>query len=572
MINTSPYKSGSGLSELAKYSKQELEEYNRNPLIESLPAILSEDDFIESVANYPLFSESERELPSHVRVHCVMRLSQYFQPTSKHIDLEQKISLILRQGYLSRNPLLPEFKQKLREIRENFQTEIGEGINDKLRLIDNIARNKVNGFTMIGVSGVGKSTALNKILDLYPQVVVHSDYDNKPLALYQLTHLKLDCPHAGSLKGLCIDFFRNVDNLLPTNYYEKFGVSSSRKSEDLLLAQMAQIAYLYNLGILIIDEIQHLSEAKSGGKEKMLNFFVKLQNTIGVPVILVGTNKAIKILQGDFRQGRRGTGVGSLYWERFLNNSLDERETWNFFVEELFDYQWTKEKVDYNKEFSDVIYDESQGIIDIAIKLYMITQWRAINTGYEKITPELIQQVSLDSLHLVRPMLDALRSGNPERIARYSDIEPVDIEQVYEQYKTKLSIKNQQIIENQRNKYKEVMVDVPDLNKIVLALLDLRIPHKLAMLCAEEVYAELKSDDTIEALIKRAYSIATTAGFDAFKNNYNTPKQTKKIEKKYISGDLRVIVENAQKTNLSAYEGLKNSGVIKSPIDELKIA
>ena len=38
----------------------------------------------------------------------------------------------------------------------------------------------------------------------------------------------------------------------------------------------------YLVGILVIDEIQHLSEAKGGGSDKMLNFFVTLVNTIGL--------------------------------------------------------------------------------------------------------------------------------------------------------------------------------------------------------------------------------------------------------------------------------------------------
>ena len=38
----------------------------------------------------------------------------------------------------------------------------------------------------------------------------------------------------------------------------------------------------------------------------MLNFFVTLVNTIGLPVVMIGTTKAMSILQGEFRQARRG--------------------------------------------------------------------------------------------------------------------------------------------------------------------------------------------------------------------------------------------------------------------------
>jgi hypothetical protein len=45
-----------------------------------------------------------------------------------------------------------------------------------------------------------------------------------------------------------------------------------RHGVETMLALMAQTANMFALGLLVIDEIQHLSRAKSGGSEKMLNF------------------------------------------------------------------------------------------------------------------------------------------------------------------------------------------------------------------------------------------------------------------------------------------------------------
>ena len=38
-------------------------------------------------------------------------------------------------------------------------------------------------------------------------------------------------------------------------------------------------------------------------------------NTIGVPVMLIGTPKARDIFEADLRSARRGAGFGSIYWE-----------------------------------------------------------------------------------------------------------------------------------------------------------------------------------------------------------------------------------------------------------------
>lgn len=81
----------------------------------------------------------------------------------------------------------------------------------------------------------------------------------------------------------------------------------TRATTDAMMTVMNQVARNCALGILVIDEIQHLSLARSGGSEKMLNFFVNLINNVGVPVILVGTPKAVKVLRVilDRREGVR---------------------------------------------------------------------------------------------------------------------------------------------------------------------------------------------------------------------------------------------------------------------------
>jgi len=78
---------------------------------------------------------------------------------------------------------------------------------------------------------------------------------------------------------------------------------------------MSQIANVHAIGVLVIDEIQHLSMSRSGGVEKMLNFFVTLVNVIGLPVVMVGTPKARPIFEMDLRSARRGAGFGALLWE-----------------------------------------------------------------------------------------------------------------------------------------------------------------------------------------------------------------------------------------------------------------
>jgi len=101
-------------------------------------------------------------------------------------------------------------------------------------------------------------------------------------------------------------FFEAVDRVAGTNYFEMYAKRAT--TVNMMMQRMGQIARLHCVGVIVIDEIQHLILAKGGGSTKMLNFLVTLVNTIGVPVVLVGTTLAMSVFQSEFRQARRSSG------------------------------------------------------------------------------------------------------------------------------------------------------------------------------------------------------------------------------------------------------------------------
>ena len=398
---------------VAEYREQDVVDYRFNPFIEALPPILSQEEVIDHLAIYPPLDPKERQLKTHIRFHLVQRLFQYFQPLGVHIDLENRISRLIRQGYVYRNPIQSGFLEQIDGAQEWMRSRHVEASGNQ-------GFRSQSALTIIGPSGLGKSTAISRILSLYPQVVVHSEYQGIPFSAYQISWLKVDCPHDGSIKGLTIDFFRNVDLLLGTRYYRQYG--SARYPISALQPAMSQISRTYGLGLLVIDEIQHLSTAKSQGAEKMLNYFVTLVNTIGIPVVLIGTNKAAGVLQSQFRQARRGSGQGDMVWERMKQDA-----SWDLLIEGLWDYQWVQKPVTLTPELSAELYDLSQGIVDIAVKIFAMAQIRAMSSGKETLSASLFRQVANEQLRLVQPMLSSLRSGNVRELAKYEDIQPIDI-------------------------------------------------------------------------------------------------------------------------------------------------
>lgn len=543
---------GGKIGFVASYSEQQLEEYMNNPLIEALPPILSIEEVIESIAHYPDYRENERELSAELRLHCVGKLMRFVEPIEKHITIEEKISRCIRDGYLSRNPFGKEHLMRLRVGKQ--------AIVSKREITDFQweQRNTAQGFTIIGLSGIGKTTAVERVLSLYPQVIVHSKYKGRGLSFYQLPYLKLDCPSDGSLGALCINFFETVDEILGTDYKRKF--SSRRETIPVMSSSMAQVATLHSIGVLVIDEIQHLSVA-GVGYERMLNFFVTLVNTIGIPVILIGTPKATGILQSAFRQARRGAGQGDVVWDK-----MEPGEEWNYIIDTMWHYQWTKIKNKLTDELKETLYGESQGIVDIAVKLYMLAQIEVIGKGKEIITPETFRKVAKRDLKLVQKYIQALRSGNPDEIGKYDDIRPIKIAEYIEDKKK--SLKNREDIRLYNEAVKKQNKELAENSLITITknLMTIQIPANVAEKAARQAIDELGPEATEQDLMKRAGEITFSGAVPSQK----TTSKTTKGKKKPYSDECKLLnlVIQAREEKTSVYNKFQENGYIKPPLSE----
>lgn len=396
----------------AKYRQAEIPDFECNPLIEALPPLWDTEHVMKRLNRQPEFKEADRERPDKERLMLIQTALRFFVPLDVHLDLEQRISSVIRLGYLNRNPFSKEYWEKIKNKIDSF-----DQYDDQYESADEDPSWTASGFTIVGMSGVGKSRSILRILDLYPQVLRHSRYMNRNFTYKQLIWLKVECPHDGTRKGLCNAFLRSVDAALGTTYYVDY--SEGNPSINALLDALVTVASNHFLGVLVIDEIQRLNLAKSGGDKRILNFFVQLINSIGVPVISVGTYKAISVLSGEFSQMRRGTGQGDLVWHRMEND-----EQWDLFVETMWKYQYTKHEVNLTQKLKDALYEESQGITDFAVKIFAFAQKRAIQSGLEKITVGIIRSAAKDYLNIPRNVLNALKTGRMRVLQQFEDVYP----------------------------------------------------------------------------------------------------------------------------------------------------
>ena len=390
----------------ASYVPTGMPQYDGNPLIECLPRILSDADVVKRIGNAPVRpDEAERALDPKLRGHGINRIKDLVIPCEIHLRLEDLFSQLIRYGYTGRNPL---HASTVRHRSPSSAAITGTGFMSTAETM-----------TLMGLSGMGKTTAINSIAKLYPQVISHSKYKRKIFIETQVVWLKIECPHDGSLRGFCAAFFASLDGALGIHKYSTRAATG--RSISVMLQTISQLCKTYYIGALIIDEMQHLCSSRGGlDREKLLNFFVTLSNDAGVPLVYVGTNAMLPLFSGVLRNARRAAGMGPIAFDRFS----EDDPFWAHLVSQMWAYDWTKTPAPLTNKLLSKIYDLTQGNTDFLAKLLMLTQRHAIWEDIDLITPAVLQQVYDTQMRLLHKPIEALRSGDPLQIADFEDMMP----------------------------------------------------------------------------------------------------------------------------------------------------
>lgn len=269
---------------------------------------------------------------------------------------------------------------------------------------------------------------------------------------------------------------------------------------------------------------------------------------MGIPTVLIGTSKAQQIFKGNFRQARRAASEGSIFWDRMSKESGE----WSFFFESLWDFQCLKQYTELTDEIKNVFYDECQGITAIAVNLFILAQERALSEGKESITADIIKATAKKDLHMIKPMIKALRNNDMAEIMKYEDI-AINLDDISIDYKKDIDLmgrlresfkeRNTTVELKRRNSVENLVIDLSaigifdELDNIEIKKLAERIVEKLPV---EEEFNSLKTK-----AIKLAMEL-------------NEKKKTEKVARKNAknkkqSEGLLYIYEKAKKGKIHPY-------------------
>ncbi|MFY9478641.1 MAG: ATP-binding protein [Aquabacterium sp.] len=354
--------------------------------------------------------------------HLLADVQRMHIPTATGIEIAETIGDMLVQGYVHRNPKDPSTWRRI------YSTIGAQAGFSPIQL----------GATVTGISGAGKSTAIERALNLYPQVVVHEHLPGLARPSPQLVWLKVDAPASGKIIDLVDNLSRATDAALGSAHTANL-FTGRRPSGSALAHRWLQTISCNFLGILVLDELQNLfkiatkaertvaSRRQSGQRpdlriadDEALKFLLTLNNFAKIPTLYCSTPDGMAALNTRMSTAQRMLTAGSYTLPQA--RSADDDFFRKRFFPVICQYQWLPDKLPASDELRRLLFDVSAGVPRMAVTAWILASRRAIRRNASGLSFEDFQHVRMHEMGPLRPAVEALLSDDPRRLQVYEDL------------------------------------------------------------------------------------------------------------------------------------------------------
>ncbi len=336
---------------------------NENKLLSLMPDMLCDEELISALSCKPPYDKGIRNESKTVRLLALEQLSDIYIPSSMTLEIYSKLYLATRHSLAKKLS-----KASYRQRTENFKAI--------MQLNNSSVLGGADSFTIIGTSGVGKSTAVSKAIEL----ISHNgliELDDPYMKV--IPCMVVQCPFDCSAKGLLFEILRKADTLLGTDYYS---TALRRKATiDVLIGSVSQVA-LNHIGLIVVDEIQNVVNNKFG--KNLVSMLTQLINNSGISICMVGTPDVSEFLEQAVQLARRSLGLK--YYRMSLNDDFLK------LCHTFFSYQYTKHETELTPAIVSWLYEHSAGIAALVVSLIRDAQEIAILNGTEELSLETLRE------------------------------------------------------------------------------------------------------------------------------------------------------------------------------------
>ena len=321
-------------------------------ILQYMPKMLSGRELDEKLAIFPTYNKSIITKSATERLIALQDIYQIFVPNTMSREIYTKLYLALLRSLQKKKSILAvrQANENSKMIRKQFFESILGGSDS---------------FTIVGQSGIGKSSSISRAINILTEHAVFELSNTKIIACLQI-QTPADC----SIKGLLLEILRKTDELLHSRYYET--AIRARSTTDMLIGTVSQAA-LNHIGLLIIDEIQHIANNKSG--KILLNTLTQLINNAGVSLCLVGTPESACFFEQEMMLARRTIGLNY--------PSMEFNAEFCTFCKTILEYSYVQ-KITFDDEAMQMwLYQHSGGNASVVVGLIHDAQEIAILENLE---------------------------------------------------------------------------------------------------------------------------------------------------------------------------------------------
>ena len=344
--------------------------------------MLTDEELNNALEILPEYDDTIKTKDKSTRLVELSNLYSIYIPSDMSMEIYTKI-------YLS----------TIRSLNKKKTIDAVKQSNANFKLIKQMGYQGIIGgadsYTIIGCSGIGKSSAINRAVNLITDKSYIEINDTKicPVVIVQ-------CPYDSSVKGLIIEILRKIDSILETKYYAN--AIRSHATTDVLIGIISQVA-LSHIGLLIIDEIQNVASSKNG--RTFIHAITQLINNSGISICMVGTPECKAFFEQKLQLARRSMGLSyqPLEYDRYFE----------IFCKAVFSYQFTQQVTELTNEIMEWLYEHSGGLVSLVISLLHDAQELAIMNGTETLDIGSLNEASQKRTAMLHGYLDRSRKKLP---------------------------------------------------------------------------------------------------------------------------------------------------------------
>ncbi|MEN0036687.1 MAG: ATP-binding protein [Cellvibrio sp.] len=435
-----------------KYLKHPNPVYRNNPLIEALGLPLLKDDLVaKCTRKYSTELELDGIPPEYhgfYRRTAIDNLIRFHEPRDELYKIYDIQRRMIESGLVRRNPLiqpanklgvpimalLSAINKDLQESKNKTTARAPANKQIKSFNVKKLGFAEVDhSYVFAGLSGVGKSSLMEAMIQAEEQVIYHTSYTDSngtkhPFQMKQIQKLYLKVDNRKGQKSTLLSILESIDALVDEEY------TTSLKGSDIreLIAAVRKAVVIHGVGLIIFDEAQNLAPSSKneiiGASERVsMKFLEEIFNHISVPTFFVGTFSLLNLFTREMTIARRSAKDGCT----LLSSCAIESPFWDRLCRTLFQARLLKTQRTEYEIIKNHLHHLSAGLPAVAVSLTRATLnfLSFLAPKNQDFSVAALNKIYREQFEILHKPLEALKNGN---YIGYEDFEPMHLLQSVE--------------------------------------------------------------------------------------------------------------------------------------------